>query len=207
MRRKVPSEGAGRIPRGVRRQRAAIEIDEAVGPPSAPVSAAMTRDVPCVAEDMSVDSLAGFLLERELIGVPVVDGEGQLAGFVSLFDLEREHFQRGDTGESAPLRAKSRGYAYELPDGYHADPIAHATVSEVMTPEVPAVVDSTPIATAAAMMATEHLEALPVVSPVGYVVGVLFAVDVVRWFAQQNGYVVPTRPLRVRGPANEEKTH
>ena len=115
----------------------------------------------------------------------MVDDTGRLSGFVSLFDLEREHFERGDTGalDEAPLMARSRGYDYRLPAGFHADPIAHATVREVMARQPLAIPWSTPLATAAAMMAFEHLEALPVVNEVGEVAGVLFALDVVRWLA------------------------
>jgi CBS domain-containing protein len=193
MRRKVPSEGVSKVGRGVaaRRTTASVKASSTDVPLSATVASVMTREVPCVGEDMSADSLAEFLLDRQLSGVPVVNGSNQLTGFVSLFDLEREHFMRGDTEERVPLQARSRGYAYELPEGYHADPIAHATVAEVMTPTVLSIADSTPLPTAVAMMALENLEALPVLSPVGQVVGVLFSRDVVRWLAAQNGYLVP----------------
>ena len=197
MRRKVPSEGVSKSGRGAapRRTNASVKASTEV-PPSASIASVMTREVPCVGEDMSADSLAEFLLDRQLSGVPVVNSSGQLVGFVSLFDLEREHFMRGDTEERLPLQARSRGYAYELPEGYHADPIAHATVREVMTPTVLSVADSTPLPTAVAMMALENLEALPELSPVGQVVGVLFSRDVVRWLAAQNGYLVPGATVR-----------
>lgn len=174
MRRKVPSDS--------------IDVS---APPSIPVSAVMCRGVPSVDADMSADSLAAFLLDRQLSGAPVVDGDGRLLGFVSLFDLEREHFERGDTEERLPLTAKSRGYTYRLPAGFHADPIAHATVREIMTPRGPSILDSTPLGAAAALLSLENRDAIPVTDSDGRVQGVLFALDIVRWLAGQSGYADP----------------
>src|SRR5262249_37634680 len=79
MRRKGPSKGPVRT------------VSEPMGRGYAPVSLIMSHDVPCVSQDLSVETFAELLLSRGLTGVPVVDDAGGLAGYLSLQDLEQDH--------------------------------------------------------------------------------------------------------------------
>ncbi len=51
--------------------------------------------------------------------------------------------------------------------------------------------EDTSLSHAAALMAYEGVQRIPVVSFEGKVVGMVSAMDVVRWLAQHDGYVVP----------------
>lgn len=52
-----------------------------------PVSAVMISPVPAVSEDTDLRRVARVLLDSRLPGLPVVDDEGQLAGFISRSDI------------------------------------------------------------------------------------------------------------------------
>ena len=189
MRRKIGSDDSG-----APRTRVSSQPSRTI------VGEVMSRDIPAVQPETSADTLANVLVERGLQGAPVVDDEGRLQGFVSLADLEREHAVRGDTLEedAAELRTRTRGIDVRLPPGFHEDPIAHATVGEVMTRAPVLVHEATPLSTAVAVMAFENVDALPVVGADGCVRGVLYALDLVRWLARENGYPVPDRRPRRR---------
>lgn len=53
--------------------------------------------------------------------------------------------------------------------------------------------ESASLSKAAALMAFEGVHRLPILSNDGKVVGILSALDVLRWLAKQQGYVVPKR--------------
>ncbi len=162
-----------------------------------PVSAVMRREFVCAREDVSVESLAAALLDRGLSAAPVIDGRGRPVGYVSTSDLLRAFCEAGDAAEwqvEGPLsRGDASGDRLELGAGFHAEPPARGTAAEVMTPFAFAVDENASLARAAALMAFERVHQVPVVSRSGRVVGVATAVDVLRWLAQQHGYLVPDR--------------
>ena len=45
-------------------------------------------------------------------------------------------------------------------------------------------------------MALEHIHRLPIVTDDGRVAGIVTSIDVLRWLARQDGYVVPTREYK-----------
>jgi CBS domain-containing protein len=127
------------------------------------VSDVMTRDVLCAREDTSIQSLADVLLARGLSGAPVTSDKGRLVGYAAMTDI---------------ARAMTEG-------GVVAD---ETGVGEIMTPAAYAISERTPLAQAAALMAYEAVVRLPVVSDRGEVVGLLSALDIVRWLACRGGY-------------------
>ena len=159
----------------------------------ATVSQLMRKDVRGVGETVSAESLASFLLERRLPGLPVIDGGGRLSGLVTHVELVRERALRGET-EEVPLRAHTRGYSYELGAGFHTDPTAQATVGELMRLDVTAVLPSTPLWRAGELFSVEEVELLPVIDPSGEVIGVLFAIDLLRWLCRPGGSLPPDPP-------------
>jgi CBS domain-containing protein len=156
-----------------------------------PISSVMTRDVISVRHDLSVEKLTSLFLEQGLHGVPVLDDEEELVGFISMTDLLRSRYESADAEESFPLRVPTReGGAYELGEGFHAAELARSTVGELMTPITISLEESAPITLAAAVMACEGVHRIPVVSAAGKLVGVLSTLDVMRWLAEEDGYPV-----------------
>jgi CBS domain-containing protein len=140
-----------------------------------------------VREDVSVESLAGLLLDQGLHGVPVVDAAGRLIGFVSTLDLVRHQH---DDGDATPEAERAADLDEVMSDGFHVEPLARATVRDVMTPTALALCETAPIVQAAALMAFEGVHQIPIVSELGVVVGLLTALDVMRWVAEGHGYLV-----------------
>ncbi len=166
-------------------------------PSTTPVSAIMTREIVCVSPDFSIESLATLFLERGIQAAPVVDERGRLMGFVSMTDIVREQHDNADTDVVPPERPDTNEPA--LRSGFHVEPLARATVGEVMTLDVLALHENTHVAQAAALLAFEGVHRVPIISGTGEVVGILSAQDVLRWLAGQDGYVVPFYTQLQRG--------
>jgi CBS domain-containing protein len=62
-------------------------------------------------------------------------------------------------------------------------------VTDLMTPLVFSVDEAATLSQASALMAFEGVHRLPVVSPDGHVVGILSALDVLRWLGRTDGYL------------------
>ena len=144
-----------------------------------PVVKIMTSDVICVHEDESVEAATARFFEHGLHGAPVVDPSGQIRGFLSMSDLLRS---RSDGREELDLRVPLRhGGSYPLGPGFHGEELAHATVRQVMTPHAIALPPTASVLHAAALMAAEGLHRVPIVTTNGRVVGIVSALDVLRW--------------------------
>jgi CBS domain-containing protein len=149
----------------------------------APLRDVMQREVLCVRGDASVESIRALLLERGLRCVPVVDEERKLVGIVAKTDLLRDDDSRGDLDESGPLPP--------VEPGFHVEELATRVAADVMSPHVHALPEEAPLAFAISLMALEEVSEVPVVAADGQVVGVLTAHDVMKWMAEQLGYVFP----------------
>ncbi len=157
---------------------------EAALPSRVPVSAIMTSDVICVQKDLSVEALTTLFLERGFSGAPVVDANGRPIGLVSKTDLVRERHDDGGFEEQEPLCVcEGGGVEYELGPGFHAAPIARATVADIMMPIVFALPENATVAKASALMVFEGVHRIPVVSSGGQVVGILSPLDILGWLA------------------------
>jgi CheY-like chemotaxis protein/predicted transcriptional regulator len=133
------------------------------GSDDVPVSAVMSRDVMSVPPDMTLAAVAELMLRTHVRNAPVCDARGRVVGIVSLSDLARA------------------GWA----------DAAAATVADVMMPFVFTLAASASIARAAALMAYEGVGRVVVVEPDGQLAGIVSSVDVMRWLARAEGYVVP----------------
>ncbi|HYO53632.1 CBS domain-containing protein [Archangium sp.] len=127
----------------------------------------MTQDVYCVSEEMLAEELAELFATRKVSGVPVVDEYERLVGVVSRTDLLRA----SDEEENTPVLHPER---------------AGATASELMNASPVVVREGTTVPHAAAVMAAANVHRVLVVSPEGTVVGVLSAMDIVRWVARKS---------------------
>jgi CBS domain-containing protein len=125
----------------------------------------MTPRVVCAAPDLETDALIAILIDLDLRAVPVVDVGGRPIGIVSRSDLlGRSHNGNGRPPEHVVDVMMS--LAFSLPE----------TAS---------------LSRAAAVMAYECIHRIPVVALDGTVVGIISSLDVVRWLARHDGYVVP----------------
>jgi CBS domain-containing protein len=177
----APTFVASQLPLGVRTE--------------TPIWAVMGDGDDSVDPAMSVESLATLLLERGLSAVPVIE-RGALVGMVSMTDLVREVQDRGDDGERVPLRVRDTigMIQAELGDGFHATELARATVDEIMTPVVFSLNDTSSVRQAAALMAFERVRQLAVYGASGTIVGVVSALDIMRWLAGESSFLRPPPP-------------
>ena len=129
-----------------------------VSPHATPIWAALSTDVLCVEPDVPAVSLAEALRDSVLGVVPVVDDGGLLLGIVRRADVMRWQWRDG----------------------------APAVLTHALMEKVHPVAALTPVATAAARMAFEGSDAVPVVSaedrPV--VVGIVTSRDLMSWLAR-----------------------
>jgi CBS domain-containing protein len=142
----------------------------------------MTREVLCVRDDLPVESLASLLLERNISAVPVVDAKGRAIGVVSKTDLVRWYHDDAGFAESEPARVTEPGLSPRA--------VRTTIVADVMMPLAFTLAEDAPIVYAAALMAMEGIHHLPIVAGSGEVVGIVSALDLVRWMAQRDGFVM-----------------
>jgi CBS domain-containing protein len=124
----------------------------------------MTHEVVCVAPDVPLEALIALMIERGISGVPVVNERGLPIGIVSKTDIVRHRYENGETESGETL-------ACDL-----MIPIAHTLL------------EGASLSHAAALMAWEGIHRLPICSERGDVVGILSALDIVRWISRGEGY-------------------
>lgn len=178
-----------------------ISLRDALGgppDPGTPLADLMSRQVVCVTADTGLDELRSLLVESEIGGVPVVDERGRPIGIVSRADVLRADHDRGDTQEMREITARPRsGEPPPLEPGSHLYEPVRVTAGDVMSPVVLALHESSNIGQAASLMAYEGVHQLPVIADGGEVVGILSALDVLRWFGRRSGYLIPPARKRV----------
>jgi CBS domain-containing protein len=136
----------------------------------------MTTHVICLHEDESIESATARFFEHGLHGAPVVSAKGEISGFLTMSDLVRG----SDGVETVTLRVPLRwGGSYPLGPGFHEE--AQATVRDVMTRHAIALPPTASVVEAAMLMVAEGLHRVPIVSAGGRVVGIVSALDVLRW--------------------------
>ena len=128
-----------------------------------PITAAdlMNPEVLTVREEMSVGDLAAFLLDNEISGAPVEDGEGRLVGVVSAMDVA---VAASEDAGAEPERGASDYYERGFDAPLSADEAEDLrvdggalTVADIMTPAVYAVAEDATVSEVASMMLKEHL--------------------------------------------------
>jgi CBS domain-containing protein len=133
------------------------------GAQSTPISEIMSKEVVCVGPETSSKVLIEIFVQKGISGVPVVDSSGHPIGVVSKTDVLCHSASGGDG----------------------------ATAEHLMTPVTLAMPGHASIARAAAMMSYERVHRVIVVGTSGAVVGLVSAMDVLRWLARNDGYAVP----------------
>lgn len=139
-----------------------------------PVAAIMSRHVVSVDPSAYATDVARLLLEQSISGVPVVDGAGRPVGILSKTDLLAACLERDLGRREHPTRL---------------------TAGELMRPLTFILPQNESISRAAALMAFEGVHRVPVVGVRGQLVGLVSALDVARWVAREDGFVLAT-PVR-----------
>ena len=157
-----------------------------------PISEIMQRNVLCVKPDLSLESLMIILLESGIGGVTVVQEKGHPIGMITKSDLlfQKHEDDMGEEVETA-RDLKVGNIEMTMGPGFHVENLVTKTVGEVMTPYVYRLPEKASVSRAAALMAYQRIERVPVVSSKGDVVGMVFSMDVLRWLAKKTGFIMP----------------
>jgi len=134
----------------------------------------MNSDIMTVTEDMTINALAQYLVEREISGAPVVDNQGHLIGVVSMTDIGR------NMAEPAALDAsRSSGFYRDIAADLTLEDLEQryaeeraVCVRDVMTPAIYQVPVTASAAEAARLMVDQHIHRLVVTQgrePVGMI--------------------------------------
>lgn len=156
-----------------------------------PITAAdlMSPEVLTVPEDMTVRELAGFLIDHEITGAPVVDSDGRLTGVVSVVDIADMAASVEDEDESAEGREDvgrigffarafrdvlSAGERKEL-DVFSGDD-GEVRVGEIMNPDVYSVPEDASVSEVASTLLNHHVHRVVVIEE-GRVLGIITTSD------------------------------
>lgn len=147
-----------------------------------PITAAdlMNPRVLTVRVDLTVRELANVLVENEISGAPVEDRSGKLVGVVSLTDIaaalaDGEEDGEGERGDFFLSEWADDGMSREEIEELGLDE-AELMVAEIMTPEVFAVREDTPVSEIAEAMIQNHVHRI-LVTREDRVVGIISTSD------------------------------
>jgi CBS domain-containing protein len=144
----------------------------------------MSPNILTVSDDVTTDELARYLIEHEISGAPVVDGQGRLVGVVSMTDISRN---LSDPDDFASARwagvARDESSDVTLEDlGQRYVEERAATVRDVMTPAIHQVPVTASIADVARLMVDQHIHRV-VVTEKNEPVGIITSMDLLRMLA------------------------
>jgi predicted transcriptional regulator len=147
----------------------------------------MNPDIMTVADEMTTDELARYLIEREISGAPVVDSQGHLIGVVSMTDIGRNMAEPSDV-ESSRSSGFYRDLAADVMEDIGERYVEEraVTVRDVMTPVIHQVPVTASVAEAARIMVDQHIHRL-VVTQGKEPVGIITSMDVLKMVAEQSG--------------------
>lgn len=151
------------------------------------VADVMTRKVIAVAPDDSVAVALGRMLDNGVSGLPVIDASGALVGIVT----EGDFLRRAETGTE---RRRPHWLEVLLGPGRLADEYVHTharKVSAVMSTDVAAVAEDTPLDEVVRLMEARRIKRLPVLRA-GRVVGIVSRANLLRAVASLAGAAPPT---------------
>jgi len=138
----------------------------------------MNPEVLTVREELTVRELADFLLDNEISGAPVVDGEGRLVGVVSMVDLVESA-----SGEEEPAAERSESdFQVSAQEGHLSEDDledldeSDLRVGDIMTAEIHSVAEDATVSQVAMAMLKDHLHRLLVLRE-GRVVGIISTSD------------------------------
>ncbi|HET9314890.1 MAG TPA: CBS domain-containing protein [Vicinamibacteria bacterium] len=158
----------------------------------------MNAEVLSVAPELTVHELAGFLVEHQISGAPVVDHRGHLVGLVSLTDIADSDALRDETVPETGGRGGRRARRGDDLAGLRVQ-TADLLVKDIMTPTVYSVEPDTPVPEMARTMVAGRIHRL-VVTEGTRVVGIVTSLDLLRLLVAEDAppATSPRRPPRNR---------
>jgi len=157
----------------------------------------MSKHVICVMKDADLRDLGKLFLSKGITGAPVIDKDGDICGVVSQTDLLFYQLTRDDElVVPSDFYQAARVEGRPIATGFQIEDVNTATVEEVMTPVVHAVLASTPVAAVAKMMTQRHIHRV-IVRRGMKVAGIISALDVLRVFGGSD----LDRPAKIKATA------
>ena len=145
----------------------------------------MNTDVISVRDDMTVQELATFLTEREILGAPVIDSQGEVVGVVSCTDIA----QSAVRGNTAKVDFFGQGWEDPMdPKEIQDLPVENESlpVREIMTPTVYTVPENTPLSDIAKAMVAGRIHRL-LITRGSQLVGIITTLDMLKIFFDESG--------------------
>ncbi len=140
----------------------------------------MTKDVITVRPEDDVEKVARLLVEHQVSGVPVVDGEGKVVGIITEGDLVVQE-----------KKVKAPAYSIILGGVIYLESLnkffeqLKRTIAEqvegLMTRKVYTVSPDEPVQDIATLMTEKNVNRLPVVDKEGKLLGIVTRQDVIKW--------------------------
>ncbi len=140
----------------------------------------MNTDVISVRDDMTVQELATFLTEREILGAPVIDSEGEVVGVVSCTDIA----QSAVRGNQAKVDFFGQGWEDQIdPEEIQDLAVENESlpVREIMTPTIYTVPEDTPLSEIAKAMVAGRIHRL-LITRGSQLVGIITTLDMLKIF-------------------------
>jgi CBS-domain-containing membrane protein len=152
----------------------------------APLSVLLTHEAIAVPRGTRVDPVVSFMLRMALNTLPVIDGDGDLCGVVSIHDLLADAAAHGETVEQeAGLRPREGEALNDALDGrFHGTRISTASIGDVMTASTLALSDDTPISRAVLTLTREGLSEVPVRCGQCQGYCIVSALELLRWLSR-----------------------
>ena len=145
----------------------------------------MNTDVLSVRDDMTVQELATFLTEREILGAPVVDSEGEVIGVVSCTDIAQNAVREN----KAKVDFFGQGWEDRMdPEELQDLPVENESlpVREIMTPTIYTVPEDTLISEIAKAMVAGRIHRL-LITRGAQLVGIITTLDMLKIFFDESG--------------------
>jgi CBS domain-containing protein len=161
---------------------------------STSLSAIMTAPAHCVTPETTVGELTELFLRAGISAAPVVDPTGKAIGIISKSDVLQLYTDDdvGDLSAPDPNHTLEGGVALALGiPAAHAGRISAMPVRDIMTRLVFALGADASLSRAAALMAYEGVHRIVVAGADGSALGIVSSLDILRWIARRDGYVLP----------------
>jgi len=136
-----------------------------------PLRQIMSQDVVCARADLDIAAVVTLMVQNHVGCIPVVDDRRRPIGMITKFDIveQLEAFMRS-VGNGSPMPAD----------------LAARTADELMMPLAMTLDEHATVAHAAAMMATEDMHHVIVVSDHAQLVGVVSTKDITNWLVEND---------------------
>lgn len=155
-----------------------------------PLMAIASRDLVCARPDLEIADVVRLMIRHRVGCIPVVDERRHPVGVITKFDIVEQI--------DAMLRSAADGSP--LPSD-----LAARNADEIMLPLAFTLDENATIAHAAAMMTTEDVHHVLVVSTAGQLIGVVSSKDIASWLAD-NDEIVTKRAVAIWRPNDIDET-